>query len=40
MSLLKEAIKLSKSAPETVPLVSRIFTGETAEAYLASMLNS
>ena len=40
MSLLKEAIKLSKSAPETVPLVSRIFTGETAEAYLASMRNS
>jgi len=38
--LLKDAVTISKNAPEPVPLVSRLFTLETAEAYLASMRNS
>ena len=38
--LLKDAVTISKNAPEPVQLVSRLFTLETAEAYLASMRNS
>ena len=34
IALLKEAINLSKTPPPAVPLVSRIFTRETAEEYL------
>jgi pyrimidine-nucleoside phosphorylase len=34
VALLKEAITLSKTPPSAVPLVSRIFTRETAEEYL------
>ncbi len=34
IALLKEAITFSKTPPREVPLVSRIFTRETAEAYL------
>jgi pyrimidine-nucleoside phosphorylase len=34
-SLLKQAILFSENAPEPVPLVSRVFTRETAEALLA-----
>ena len=33
-ALLKNAITFSKTPPQSVPLVSRIFTSETAEAYL------
>jgi pyrimidine-nucleoside phosphorylase len=40
VALLKEAITMSATAPEAVPLVSRIFTHETAEEYLASPRNS
>jgi len=34
IALLKEAVYLSKTPPPAVPLVSRIFTRETAEEYL------
>jgi pyrimidine-nucleoside phosphorylase len=34
IALLKEAIRISKTPPPAVPLVSRIFTRETAEEYL------
>ena len=34
IALLKEAITLSNTPPPAVPLVSRIFTRETAEEYL------
>jgi len=40
IALLKDAITLSAVAPEPVPLVSQIFTRETAEEYLASPRNS
>jgi pyrimidine-nucleoside phosphorylase len=40
IALLKEAITITEVAPEPVPLVSRIFTGETAEAYLEAPGNS
>jgi pyrimidine-nucleoside phosphorylase len=32
--ILKQAIQFSKSPPDAVPLVSRIFTRESAEAHL------
>jgi pyrimidine-nucleoside phosphorylase len=34
VSLLKNAIKFSETPPQAVPLVSRIFTRETAEVFL------
>jgi pyrimidine-nucleoside phosphorylase len=34
IALLKNAIKFSETPPQAVPLVNRIFTRETAEAYL------
>jgi hypothetical protein len=33
-ALLKQAITVSDAPPNTVPLVSRIFTRKTAEAHL------
>jgi len=39
LPLLKEAITLSENPPEPVPLVSRIFTLEAAEAHLRSTAN-
>jgi pyrimidine-nucleoside phosphorylase len=36
VALLRQAITLSPAPPQAVPLVSRIFTRETAEAYLES----
>ena len=36
VALLGRAITLSPAPPQVVPLVSRIFTRETAEAYLES----
>jgi pyrimidine-nucleoside phosphorylase len=33
-AILRQAIHFSKTSPQKVPLVSRIFTRETAEAYL------
>jgi pyrimidine-nucleoside phosphorylase len=38
IALLKEAISLSKTPPPAVPLVSRIFTRETAEEYLRDVV--
>jgi pyrimidine-nucleoside phosphorylase len=40
VALLKDAITISETQPEPVPLVSRIFTLETAEAYLGLPSNS
>jgi pyrimidine-nucleoside phosphorylase len=40
LALLKDAITISNDAPEGVPLVSRIFTRETAEAHLGLVANS
>jgi pyrimidine-nucleoside phosphorylase len=34
LALLKQAITISETPPHAVPLVSRIFTRETAENYL------
>jgi hypothetical protein len=34
IALLKQAIVLAAAPPQAVPLVSRIFTKETAEEYL------
>jgi pyrimidine-nucleoside phosphorylase len=34
LALLKQAITISETPPHAVPLVSRIFTRETAEAHL------
>jgi pyrimidine-nucleoside phosphorylase len=40
ITLLKDAITLSENPPEPVPLVSRTFTLETAEAHLGLTANS
>jgi hypothetical protein len=36
--LLMKAIRISEEPPAAVPLVSRIFTRETAEEYLRSVV--
>jgi pyrimidine-nucleoside phosphorylase len=38
--LLRQAIRIGPTAPEPVSLISRIFTRETAESYLAALANS
>jgi pyrimidine-nucleoside phosphorylase len=40
LALLRQAIRISPDFPEPVSLVSRIFTRETAETYLASVVES
>jgi pyrimidine-nucleoside phosphorylase len=40
VALLKDAITMRAVAPDAVPLISHIFTCESAEAYLASPRNS
>jgi pyrimidine-nucleoside phosphorylase len=40
IALLKEAITISNTPPNAVPLVGRTFTRETAEAHLGSLHNS
>ena len=39
-AILKQAIHFSKTPPQKVPLVSRIFTRESAEAHLSAPSNS
>jgi thymidine phosphorylase len=40
LALLRQAINISPDRPQPVSLVSRIFTRETAESYLASVVQS
>ena len=39
-AILEQAITISKTPPQEVPLVSRIFTRETAEAHLRDVVNA